>query len=63
VAEQYDDRFIFSEDGEENVSHRTMLAEYDRILNEVRQDIFQEDRKDEFFGSKVHCLSNIRTRV
>ncbi|KAI0700006.1 Metallo-dependent hydrolase [Cytidiella melzeri] len=46
-------RNIFSEDGKENVSHRTMLLEYDRILNEVKQEMRQQGREDEFFGSKI----------
>ena len=47
------DRYAFSENGEENVPHRVLLAEYDRILNEVKQEMRQQGREDEFIGSKV----------
>ncbi len=49
-------RLIFSEEAEENVSHSTLLAEYDRILNEVKQQLKDEGREDEFVGSKVHKI-------
>ncbi|KAI0819073.1 Metallo-dependent hydrolase [Irpex lacteus] len=46
-------RLIFSEAAQENVSHSTLLAEYDRILNEVKQQLKDEGREDEFVGSKI----------
>ena len=47
---------MWGEDGEENVPHRVLLAEYDRILNEVKQEMRQQGREDEFIGSKVHTV-------
>ncbi|KAI0340075.1 Metallo-dependent hydrolase [Trametopsis cervina] len=52
-------RFIYGEDGEENVSHSTMLSEYDRILEEIKRDMRDQGREDEFIGSKI-IYSTIR---
>ncbi|KAI0086133.1 Metallo-dependent hydrolase [Irpex rosettiformis] len=52
-------RYIFNEAGEEIVTHSTLLGEYDRILNEVKEEMRQQGREDEFIGSKI-IYSTIR---
>lgn len=40
-------------DGERNVPHRVWLQLYDHVLKEVKADMKQQGREDEFVGSKV----------
>lgn len=44
---------MFDEDGNENVPHRVWVQEYDRVLHEVKQELREQGREDEFMGSKV----------
>lgn len=50
-------RYMVSEDGEENVPHRVWFQIYERVLNEVKEELKKQGREDEFFGSKVIILT------
>ncbi|KAJ3548159.1 hypothetical protein NM688_g5331 [Phlebia brevispora] len=41
-------RYMFGEDGEENIPHRDWLREYDRVMSEVKADLKEQGREDEF---------------
>lgn len=40
-------------DGQENVPHREMLLVFDRIVNEVKEEMKRQGRGDEFIGARV----------
>lgn len=40
-------------DGEENIPHREWLIMYDRVMNEVKEELKRQGREHEFVGSKV----------
>ncbi|GBE89111.1 Adenosine deaminase CECR1-A [Sparassis crispa] len=40
-------------DGKEDVPHREWLIIYDRVLNEVKDELKRQGREDEFVGSKI----------
>jgi len=40
-------------DGKENVPHRDWLIMFDRVMNEVKQEMAQQGREGEFIGAKV----------
>lgn len=44
---------MVSEDGEDNIPHREWLVVFDRVLNEVKEDMKQQGREDEFIGARV----------
>lgn len=46
-------RTMVSEDGEDNIPHREWLVVFDRVLNEVKEDMKQQGREDEFIGARV----------
>ena len=50
-------RYLIGPDGKENVPHREWLLVYDRVLNEVKDELAQKGRADEFIGSKVMLQS------
>ena len=45
-------------DGQENVSHRESLLAYERVMEEVKQELAMQGRADEFIGSKVRSTSD-----
>ncbi len=49
-------RYMVGEDGEENVPHRVWFQIYERVLNEVKEELKKQGREDEFVGSKVIVL-------
>ncbi|KAI0647558.1 Metallo-dependent hydrolase [Trametes meyenii] len=46
-------KYLYGEDGEENVPHRVWFQIYERVLNEVKAELKQQGREDEFIGSKI----------
>lgn len=44
---------MVGEDGEENVPHRVWFQIYERVLNEVKEELKKQGREDEFVGSKI----------
>ncbi len=52
--------YMFDENGEETISHRDWLMEYDRVMSEVRAELKTRGRDDEFIGSKVLTSSHTR---
>ncbi|KAI9061473.1 Metallo-dependent hydrolase [Trametes sanguinea] len=44
---------MFGEDGEENIPHRVWFQMYERVLNEVKEELKAQGREDEFLGSKI----------
>ncbi|PFH54144.1 hypothetical protein AMATHDRAFT_135550 [Amanita thiersii Skay4041] len=52
-------RYMVGKDGLENVPHREWLLIFDRVMNEVKEDMKKKGREDEFIGAKV-IYSTIR---
>ncbi|KAI0374656.1 Metallo-dependent hydrolase [Pilatotrama ljubarskyi] len=46
-------RYMVGEDGEENVPHRVWFQIYERILNDIKDEMKAQGREDEFLGSKI----------
>ncbi|KAH9848879.1 Metallo-dependent hydrolase [Lenzites betulinus] len=46
-------KYMIGEDGKENVPHRECLLVYDRVINELKQELAAQGRGDEFVGSKI----------
>lgn len=46
-------RTMVGEDGEDNIPHREWLVMFDQILNEVKGEMKQQGREDEFIGARV----------
>ena len=44
---------MVGEDGQENIANRDMLTIFDRILSEVREEMKEKGREDEFIGARV----------
>ena len=40
-------------DGQENIPHRESLLAYERVMEEVKQELASQGRVDEIIGSKV----------
>lgn len=47
-------RFGFGEDGQENIPHRDWLLAFDKVVQEVKEEMKSQGREDEFVGAKVH---------
>jgi adenosine deaminase CECR1 len=54
---------MVGEDGKENVPHRDWLLTFDRVLNEVKADMKQQGRGDEFIGARVSFLKDILVNI
>ncbi|KAH9848878.1 Metallo-dependent hydrolase [Lenzites betulinus] len=46
-------KYMIGEDGKENTPHRAWFQIYERVLNEVREELKAQGREDEFVGSKI----------
>ncbi len=46
-------RFMYGPDGQHNVPHREWLIIFDRVLLEVKEEMRQNGRADDFFGARV----------
>jgi adenosine deaminase CECR1 len=44
---------MVGEDGQENVPHRDWLLAFDRVLEEVKAEMKQQGRGEEFVGARV----------
>ncbi|EIW51838.1 Metallo-dependent hydrolase [Trametes versicolor FP-101664 SS1] len=53
VRMAFHQKYMTGADGERNVPHRVWLQLYDHILKEVKADMKQQGREDEFVGSKI----------
>ena len=51
-------RYMIGPDGEENIPHREWLMTYDRIVKEVKVELANRGRADDFIGSKVNSQNN-----
>lgn len=51
-------RYMIGEDGKENIPHRAWFQIYERVLDEVREELKAQGREDEFVGSKVTKISS-----
>lgn len=40
-------------DGQENVPHREWVLAFDRVVNEVKEEMASQGRADEFVGARV----------
>ncbi|KAF8163526.1 hypothetical protein B0H34DRAFT_327265 [Crassisporium funariophilum] len=52
-------KHMYGADGQENVPHREWLVMFDRVLNEVRGEMAQQGRANEFIGARI-IYSTIR---
>lgn len=48
---------MYGPDGYENVPHREWFKMYDEVINEVKQEMKEQHREGEFFGSRVNISS------
>ncbi|KAI0748685.1 Metallo-dependent hydrolase [Daedaleopsis nitida] len=46
-------KYMIGPDGEENVPHREWLLVFDRVLTEVKEELVQQGRGDDFVGAKI----------
>jgi len=46
-------KYMFGEDGRENVPHREWLRMFEKIMNEVKDDMKTQGREDEFVGARI----------
>jgi hypothetical protein len=60
-------RYGYRADGQENVTHRESLLAFDKVVQEVKDEMKRQDREDEFVGVKASnhysnatCLSSRR---
>lgn len=44
---------MFGEDGQENVPHREWLLMFEKIMNDVKDEMKNQGREDEFIGARV----------
>jgi adenosine deaminase CECR1 len=44
---------MYGPDGQNNVPHREWLIIFDRVLLEVKEEMKQHGRADDFFGARV----------
>ena len=44
---------MYGADGQENIPHREWLLMFDRVINEVKQEMTSQGRGDDFIGAKV----------
>ncbi|KII89146.1 hypothetical protein PLICRDRAFT_175374 [Plicaturopsis crispa FD-325 SS-3] len=46
-------KFMYGVDGQENVPHREWLIMFDEVLKEVKEEMKQQGREDEFIGARI----------
>jgi adenosine deaminase CECR1 len=44
---------MFGRDGEGNVPHREWLVMFDKVVNDVKDELKKQGREDEFVGARV----------
>lgn len=49
---------MYDENGQANVPHREWLLDFDRVLKELKEEMKDQGREDEFIGAKV-CRTKI----
>jgi adenosine deaminase CECR1 len=54
-------RFMMGGDGLSNVTHREMVQAFERVLNEVKDEMKEKGREGEFIGARVSSLSYVYT--
>ena len=40
-------------DGQENIPHREWLVTFDKVVNDIKEDLKKQGRGDEFVGARV----------
>jgi adenosine deaminase CECR1 len=48
---------MYGADGQENVPHREWLVMFDRVINQVKAEMVELDRPNDFIGAKVSSFS------
>jgi adenosine deaminase CECR1 len=43
-------------DGQEDIPHREWLITFNKIVNDIKEDLKKQGREDEFVGAKVSIL-------
>ncbi|KAF8969728.1 hypothetical protein BDZ97DRAFT_1794869 [Flammula alnicola] len=46
-------KHMYGADGQENIPHREWLVMFDRVLKEVKEEMVQQGRGNEFIGAKI----------
>ena len=46
-------RHMYGADGQDNVPHREWLVMFDRVVNQVKAEMVELDRPNDFIGAKV----------
>jgi hypothetical protein len=46
-------RHMYGADGQDNVPHREWLAMFDRVINQVKAEMVEMGRPNDFIGAKV----------
>jgi adenosine deaminase CECR1 len=54
---------MIGEDGLENVPHRDWLLTFDRVLNEVKDEMKRQGRGEEFIGARVSPFKDTDVNV
>jgi adenosine deaminase CECR1 len=44
---------MYGPDGQENVPHREWLIAFDKVVNDIKDDLKKQGREDEFVGARV----------
>jgi hypothetical protein len=52
-------RHMYGADGQENLPHREWLVMFDRVINEVKAEMAQRGRPNDFVGAKVSYFFQI----
>ncbi|EIN07184.1 adenosine deaminase, partial [Punctularia strigosozonata HHB-11173 SS5] len=46
-------KFMVGADGQENIPHRQWLVDFEKVLSDVKDELKQQGREDEFFGARI----------
>lgn len=49
---------MFGEDGQRNIPHREWLLVFDQVLREVKAELKEQGREDEFVDCRVRLISH-----
>jgi hypothetical protein len=50
---------MYGADGQKNVPHREWLVMFDRVINQVKAEMVELDRPNDFIGAKVFFFFQI----
>ncbi|KIM79690.1 hypothetical protein PILCRDRAFT_74115 [Piloderma croceum F 1598] len=46
-------KYMYGPDGQENVPHREWLIAFDKVVNDIKDDLKKQGREDEFVGARI----------